>query len=88
MFPSERAMQIANQMYREAKDAAKRGQIVIVEFADGSREVVNGFRNRKEDSPQFETLRGWTHEFAGFASFEKVTDAQNSLYPDPQKKAA
>lgn len=76
-------------MFIEAKAAFNGGRIVIVTFDDGGREIVNAFRGRHRDEPpKIETLRGWTHEFASFALFAEVTDAQKFLYPNPERAYA
>lgn len=88
-FMRQKVYSEKEHMFIEAKLAFKERRAVIVTFADGGREVVNAFRGRlRDEPPKIETLRGWTHEFASFASFEKVTDAQKFLYPEPQRKAA
>ncbi len=72
------------RIFYDARRAAKAGQIVIAEFADGNREIVNTFRTR-DGVQSVETMAGWSGHWQALLPFERVTDAMNALH---EKKPA
>lgn len=80
----------ADIQFDEARISLADGQVVIVVFADGTREVVNKMYRQRNPEPGWppdkyvETQAGRCKDYADLHIFATVRDAQNFLF----KKAA